>query len=304
MREKFIIIGIVLLIFAIICLLIARFWTLYAVRKVKGMEEEKKVKKLDEMLRPFGFLYDPGQDIIYSGLHPWQRKIGYEKAFDEGAVFFSMVIDCEPVYFEYEGRIWLIEFWKGQYGMTTGAEIGIYRAEKPENFKPGDEKNLHYDCVEDDEMIRMQYVLYRREDELFRRNALHWWLTGFEPGLFSKPEELGMCIKIVFPTEKMCYAFYKGLVAVGYRTIGAYFSGKGVTVYFHRPKTKQPVRRKKWLRRLAQYNNKRNCRLYQKRTKMFEADLDKIMFIRYRYPLLYRVLMGFTGWRKVKKGKG
>mgnify|MGYP000621142798 CR=1 FL=1 len=32
-------------------------------------------------------------------------------------------------YFDYQGKTWLLEFWKGQYGINTGAEIGIYRAD-------------------------------------------------------------------------------------------------------------------------------------------------------------------------------
>ena len=40
----------------------------------------------------------------------------------------GMIIDCEPVRFYYGGKKWLIELWKGQYGMTTGCEIGVYTA--------------------------------------------------------------------------------------------------------------------------------------------------------------------------------
>ena len=43
-------------------------------------------------------------------------------AYDKTAPYFNMVFDCEPVYFDYNGRTWLIEFWKGQYGINTGAE--------------------------------------------------------------------------------------------------------------------------------------------------------------------------------------
>ena len=39
---------------------------------------------------------------------------------------FQMVFDALPVYFDYQKKTWLIEFWKGQYGINTGAEIGIY----------------------------------------------------------------------------------------------------------------------------------------------------------------------------------
>lgn len=304
MREVFISIGILFLVFVVLCLVIAKLRTNRAVKKVEQEAKEEKIQKLDDALRPFGFLYDPGQDIIYSRLHPWQRKIGYEKSFDEGAVLLSMVIDCEPVYFEYDGKRWLIELWKGQYGMTTGAEIGVYRAEKPEDFVPGDERKLHYESAGDRELLQMQYVLYRGEEEVIRRKGRHWWLTGFEPGLFSNLDELSMCVQIIFPTEKMCYSFFKGLLETGYKAKEAYFGGNYVTMHYSEPKSKQPVRKYRCLRLLAQQNNKRNCRLYQKRTKIFVTDLDKITFLRYRYPLLYRSVIGFSKWRKLPGKRG
>ncbi len=303
MRDIFIGIGILFLLLVILCILIAKLRTKQAIKKVNETSKDEKIRKLDDVLRPFGFLYNPEQDIIYSRLHPWQRELGYEKAFDEGAMLLSMVIQCEPIYFEYDGKLWLIEFWKGQYGMTTGAEIGIYKAEKPKDFEPGDERKLHYNSVDDDELLFMQYVLYYSEEELIRRSSKHWWLTGFEPGLFSRPEELSMCIKIVFPTEKMCDSFFRGLLDAGYRGGEVYFGGNSVTIYYHKPKAKQPTGKYKFLRRLAQNNNKRNCRLYQRRTRMFETDLDKITFLSYRYPFLYHALLGFTGWRKLRGHK-
>ncbi len=301
MWEIFINIGILFLTIIILGFFIAKLRTKRAIKKVKGASEEEKIQKLDNALRPYGFLYDSGQDVIYSRLHPWQRKAGYERSFDESAMLLSMVIDCEPVYFEYEGKRWLIELWKGQYGMTTGAEIGVYKTEKPEDFKQGDERNLHYESVGDDELLQMQYVLYRGEEELIRRKARHWWLTAFEPGVFSSPKELSMCIRISFPTERMCYSFFKGLLDAGYKAREAYFGGTYVTMHFHQPKTKQPVRRLRLLRWMAQKNNKRNCKLYQRRTKMFVKDLDKIVFLSYRYPILYQSLTGFSKWRRVKR---
>jgi len=295
-------IGILFLIL-LIYILVAKIWTAVAVRKVHRMEEKAKEKRLDDATRPFGFLYDPLQDIFYSGMYPWQRKIGYEKAFDEGAVLLSMVIDCEPVYFEYKGKMWLVELWKGQYGMTTGTEVGIYCVEKPEDFQPGDERKLHYGSVGDDERLYMQYVVYKDGEVILSRRAEHWWLTAFEPGLFSRPEELNMYIKIVFPSETMSKAFFRSLTAMGYRGREAYICGKYVTVYFAQPKTTQPVRKHPLLRALAQSNNRRNCKIYNKRTKVFDTDLDKITFLSFRYPLLYRAILGFRGWRRLGREK-
>ena len=75
MREIFISIGILFLLLLILCILIAKLRTKRAIKKVNEASKDEKIQKLDNALRPFGFLYDPNQDIIYSRLHPWQRKM-------------------------------------------------------------------------------------------------------------------------------------------------------------------------------------------------------------------------------------
>ena len=88
-------------------------------RKVKQMSEREKMILLNELTTPFGFAYEPGQDIFVSQIHAWQRKEGYEALFDNLASKFNMIMDCFPVYFDYRNRTWLIEFWKGQYGINS-----------------------------------------------------------------------------------------------------------------------------------------------------------------------------------------
>src|SRR4051794_9572622 len=75
-----------------------------------------------------GFDFDPVGDIIYSRMDALQRKAGYCWNYDRAAPLFDMIIDCEPIYFKYGGAKWMIELWKGQYGIMTGAEIGVYKA--------------------------------------------------------------------------------------------------------------------------------------------------------------------------------
>src|SRR3954453_3455004 len=69
-----------------------------------------------------GFTYDPAQDIILSRMDPLQRKFGYAFGYDASALAMSMVIDCEPIFF-YHGKHWMIELWKGQYGLETGSLV-------------------------------------------------------------------------------------------------------------------------------------------------------------------------------------
>jgi hypothetical protein len=110
---------------------LAAFLTALVIALVTGRYSVKIIKKaqgvtVDEAVVAAGYEYDAGQDMFYSIMNPWQRKYGYCKIYDEAAAPLGMIIDCEPVHFEYQGRKWLIEFWKGQYDLTTGCEIGIY----------------------------------------------------------------------------------------------------------------------------------------------------------------------------------
>ena len=59
-------------------------------------------------------------------MYPLQRYFGYAYAYDAAALAMNAIIDCEPIFFDYAGKTWMIELWKGQYGLETGCEIGVY----------------------------------------------------------------------------------------------------------------------------------------------------------------------------------
>jgi hypothetical protein len=55
-----------------------------------------------------------------------QRNFGYAYGYDFAALGMSFILDCEPIFFDYDGKHWMIELWKGQYGLESGCEIGVY----------------------------------------------------------------------------------------------------------------------------------------------------------------------------------
>lgn len=67
--------------------------------------------------------------MISSRTDAWQKAFGYLDAYNRAAPYLSMVFDSYPIYFDYEGRTWLVQIWKGQYGICTGCEIGLYYAD-------------------------------------------------------------------------------------------------------------------------------------------------------------------------------
>lgn len=74
-----------------------------------------------------GFSYDPKQKTIYSTLNCPQRFFGFCETIDYAAdPVLSSSIYCDPIYFYYNDREYLLELWKGQYGIMTGVEVGLY----------------------------------------------------------------------------------------------------------------------------------------------------------------------------------
>lgn len=187
-----------------------------------------------------GFLYDPAQDIIYSKLDAWQRALGYNMPYDYGAPLISMPIDSEPFYFEYAGKQWLIEPWKGQYGLESGGEIGVYYDTIGIDVPP---EYRHYASVSEADQLTMSFTLYRNGEKLFQRGPeSHFWLTGFKWGVFTPHStDITMDIEIVFPKTEMRNAFKKALIAKSYRTLER--NPLSIAFTYDSPRAPQPVSR-------------------------------------------------------------
>ncbi|MCX8131539.1 MAG: DUF4474 domain-containing protein [Clostridia bacterium] len=205
---------------------------------------------LSEVVVAAGFLYDPVQDIIFSKMHPFQRIGGYAEFYDKAAPqAMNAIIDCEPIYFNYDGKDWMIELWKGQYGMETGAEIGIYNRDEGKVDVRDVAMGRFFDCVSDKELLKMSFTLFKNGKELFHRNSdiektsaveKHWWLTGFKWGEFTgdPTNELTMDISITLEDEAMRKAFVEGLRNVGYKS-GVSWNDTTVNFVFGKPYSKQ-----------------------------------------------------------------
>lgn len=282
------VVGIILLI-VLILLLLCRLRKRRARKKVCRLSTEEKCRSLNKALTPFGFCYEAGDDSIGVQMYPWQREMGYCRAYDEAAIAMYMVIDCEPVYFNYAGQRYLIEFWKGQYGCTTGAEIGIYVNRSGDFERPA--ADLFYECVKDEERQPMSFALIRNGKIVLRRSAVHWWLTGFRVGMFSQPQELRLEASVGFPTVGMARAFYDGMLRAGYEPEEIHMEKCTVSFVFDKPRTKQSYRYPNWYRRCIMRRNRKNCRCYCRITKCFSTTLDRISFLGYCFPLLYRLMI-------------
>lgn len=244
-----------------------------------------------------GFAYDEKKDIFYSTKNAWQQHFGYTHLYDVAAPVGSIIVDTEPIHFFYNEKNWLISFWKGQYGITTGAEIGIYYTEEKKV-----QKNTLYKPATN-HMLDMCFILYKKEKEIMRICASHWWLAAFKLGMFSHPKQLTMYLQITFPSKEMLNAFLHSFQKLKHKK-KEYKVCDNVFLW----KYKKPHTRKVWTRShilnfFMQKNNKRNVKLYHKYLEDIiqnKNDLqnEKYVFLNDYIP---DILQNNTKWKQKKK---
>lgn len=266
--------------------------------KVQCMKFCDKLELLNDLAEPFGFCYSPEHNIMTSRVDAFQKEFGYCSLYDKSALKFNMVLDCEPIYFEYGNRTWMVELWKGQYGINIGAEIGVYYADTvlpPERF----ERTL-FRAVKDTEMLPFSMNLNYKGQSLFSISRVHWWLTGFCIGSYCTPEDLVMDVSIMFPNEEMKMAFAESLCRTGYRQCEINICRDTVSFSLSIPHTRQP---RIWRRRSAafsQWKNKIFLGIYQFATRPFVSAIDKILYLYFYLPAAFRHMLRFRKNRKQK----
>lgn len=266
--------------------------------KIKCMDFCDKLHLLNNLAEPFGFAYLPVQDVITSETNAWQRNFGYCHIYDQSAPHFNMIFDCEPVYFNYGGYTWMIEFWKGQYGINVGGEVGVYYAEGI--IDPDRYNDTLFHCVSDNDMLFISTTMIFKENPLYSVCHKHWWLTGFRIGAYCKPEDLVMDISITFPCENMLFCFAEALKNLGYCECELCICGLTLSLYFSVPHT---ARRRETCRlwaRISQWENHIFCRLYNTVTKPFTCTMDRILYLYLLLPVSFRHLFTFKRNRRQK----
>ena len=158
------------------------------------------------------YKYDPEGEFFYvDDINSWQQQFGFNPLYDFAAGFTVMYYDTVRIYFDYQNRGYLLQLWKGQYGlMFVGSEIGFYEKDDKKPTSTSAALN-HYECATD-HLLPMEMVCYRMDstgtlNPLFKRKyESHWWTTGFVPGLlknFRDRSELVMEARVTFDTPEM-----------------------------------------------------------------------------------------------------
>lgn len=170
----------------------------------------------------FGFKYSTKDKVFYTAEDAWQRNFGYSEIYDSSSGAIAISYDTIRVKFNYEDKEWMMQFWKGQYGLVLiGAELGTYN--RPMNSTD----STFYNCVTDEEKLNMSMKVLRLDPntnkvvQLFERSpSKTWWLTGFTPGTLNAGayvanEDATKKVQVVstidFDTPEQAQAFIGGL---------------------------------------------------------------------------------------------
>ena len=167
-----------------------------------------------------GFAYSTKEKCFYADNNAWQRNFGYSKLYDGTSELLVISYDTIRVYFNYAGKDWMIQLWKGQYGFVLlGGEVGVY------NRKEGLSSTSYFNCASDDERLPISLQVAKDGKTLFTRQAQEsWWMTGFVPGQLGVGAAVGSrytstlseTTTITFDNDAMMQAFVKGLNRVTY----------------------------------------------------------------------------------------
>ena len=180
-------------------------------RKVAGLEDYSIAT--NDILGKFGYKYDPKQDIYYTDVDSWQRYFGFTDIYDQAAPLTNMWYLTLKADFRYGDLLWRLQWWKGQYGILEGAEMGVYTKD------PADTSTF-YQCADNDHLIDMYFEYYRTvkdfndDDMLFSREEKHWWLTGFKFGYTAGANKSVLKGTLVAYDDKMADGIEAGLKAV------------------------------------------------------------------------------------------
>lgn len=154
----------------------------------------------------------------------WQTNFGFGKIYDFVSPYILLEYDYVRVFFEYEDKDWMLQMWKGQYGLIFyGGEIGIYNREHSED---GVNDWTMYNCPGEEDWLGMEMTLWHEEingewtREFTREYDKYWWCTGFKNGHLRVEEpadELRMTGRITFKDEEMAKIVADGLKECGFK---------------------------------------------------------------------------------------
>ena len=110
-------------------------------------------------------------------------------------------------------------------------------------------------------------------------------------GQFVNPEDLYMTSSITFPDPFMANAFVDGLLNAGIQENNISFSGLCVTFSFNKSFDKTSNFYTRFWKSVSQKSNRFFCKLFLSFTKVFCSTEDRVLYLYYFLPFLFRKLL-------------
>lgn len=155
----------------------------------------------------------------------WQENFGFNEVYDNLSPLSMMYYDTVRTTFEYGGKEWMIQMWKGQYGMVfVGGEVGVYTRDLGSS-------GSHYVCADKEDWLNMEMAFMWDENNngnykaIFNRDyEKYWWCTGFVVGfpngsLRQTLKEFRLVHHITFKDTEMAIAFCEAFEANGFTRV-------------------------------------------------------------------------------------
>lgn len=153
----------------------------------------------------------------------WQYNFGFGKIYDIASPYLLLEYDYIRVFFIYEDKDWMLQMWKGQYGLIFyGGEVGIYNRPHADDGLP---EWTFFNCPAEEDWLGMEMTLWHEQldgtwvREFTREYDKYWWCTGFKNGHLRQVEpadELRLTGRITFKSEEMAALVADGLEACGF----------------------------------------------------------------------------------------
>ena len=191
---------------------------LYVVRRSNGIRDFLKNRQI------LSYKYSYQDDYYYANdKQSWQKAMGFSKFYDLVAPYALLETDYLRVKFPYGGKDYMIQFWKGQYGLLFyGSEIGIYTKKHSDK---ADGTFTLYQCASKDDFLLMDMTLYHDATgfgtyvrQFTRPYDNYWWCTGFKAGHLRVEEparELRVESRITLKDDEMATQFCNALEQCG-----------------------------------------------------------------------------------------
>ncbi|HIT90746.1 MAG TPA: DUF4474 domain-containing protein [Candidatus Merdenecus merdavium] len=287
----------ILSILTVLIIVLLRIYIIHCLQILNGesppvyMHKNAKKKMFYKDLEEHHLLFHKKGHFFYSHPSHWQFLYGHCPLYDDVAPFYDIILDQEPIPFEYNGKKWLIQLWKGQYGLSTGFEIGIFLSKESILHVKDNPYDCFYEHMKESSDFQIQATLYRNGNKLFYFHKIGTYINGYRPGVFSYPDELSLTTTLTFPNQSIAKAFIKGLLRAGYQPSEIHALETKVTFIFHRPYTTKPFTLTSLTTYLAQKNNEELCALFLYITARDKNYMEAFYTIKKVSPEFYQELL-------------